>query len=123
MCFFFNRIDILEGDVQNISKLMHSLASFEIKMVVSTQPVNLCLNVLQNCPSLRLQDLTSHDIDLFIIELSSHPLIVRLERSYPFKTQHLVVQLRKKAHGVFLWVKLAIRILVDCLEAGDTLKT
>jgi hypothetical protein len=121
--FFINGLDELEGDVRDISKFIHSLASFEIKVVVSARPVNPCLNVLQDCPSLRLEDLTSHDMDPFIHgELSTHPLMIRLESSYTFETQHLVAQLRKKAHGVFLWVKLVVCILVDCLEAGDTLE-
>jgi hypothetical protein len=123
ICFFVDGIDELEGDVRDILKFLHSLASFDIKVVVSARPVNPCLNVLQDCPSLRLQVLTSHDMDLFIYgELSSHPLMVRLERSYPLETQGLVAQLREKAQGVFLWVKLVIRILVDCLEAGDNLE-
>lgn len=69
---------------------------------------------------LRLQDLTASDIATYINDVvRAHPYTA--EHSYlSGKTvQRLVNDIRRKADGVFLWVVLACRALIEGLEAYD----
>ncbi|KAI9857130.1 MAG: hypothetical protein M1813_008621 [Trichoglossum hirsutum] len=120
LCIFIDGIDEFEGDHRDISLFLRGLASTQVKLIVSSRPINACLNALHGCPTLGLQDLTRHDMEMFIQgELSSHRLMVGLTRRFPRDVRQLVTEIKDKAEGVFLWVKLVVRLLVDGLEAGD----
>ncbi|KAF2115897.1 hypothetical protein BDV96DRAFT_599443 [Lophiotrema nucula] len=98
-------------------------AAFEL--LVQNRPINACINAFKGCPTARLQDLTRNDMSIFIQgELSSHPLMVqRLGfRTTSSSARKLVKDIEEKAEGVFLWVKLVVKILLDGLEAGDDIE-
>ena len=120
ICIFIDGIDELDGDHRDLSIFLRGLASPHIKLVISSRPINACINALQGCPSLRLQDLTRSDMATFIEgELCAHPLMVNLSKFSPVAVDNLVAEMRDKAEGVFLWVSLVVRLLVDGLENGD----
>jgi hypothetical protein len=120
ICIFIDGIDELEGDHRDLSLFLRGLASPHIKLVISSRPINACINALQGCPSLRLQDLTRSDMATFIEgELCAHPLMVNLSKLSPVAADNLVAEIRDMAEGVFLWVSLVVRLLVDGLENGD----
>jgi hypothetical protein len=54
-------------------------------------------------------------------ELSTHHLMTRLIRQFPCKAPQLASDIVEKAEGVFLWVKLVVRLLIEGLENGDNL--
>jgi hypothetical protein len=123
LCIFIDGIDEFDGDHKDISLFLRSLASPYVKLIVSSRPVNACLNAFQGCPTLRLQDLTRNDMELFVQgELASHTLMRGLTHRFPQDAAQLVSEIKDKADGVFLWVKLVVRMLVDGLEAGDDMK-
>jgi hypothetical protein len=66
ICIFFDGIDEFEGDHRDMSTFLSTMASSAIKVVVSSRPINACLNVFRQCPTLRLQDLTYNDMNVFI---------------------------------------------------------
>lgn len=120
LCFLIDGIDEFHGDHKDLSRFLRSLASHRVKLVVSSRPINSCLYAFQGIPTLRLQDLTRLHMEIFVQgELSSHVLMCGLERQFPRDAAQLVSEINDKAEGVFLWVTLVVRMLVDGLEAGD----
>jgi hypothetical protein len=120
ICIFIDGIDELDGDHRDLSLFLRGLASPRIKLVISSRPINACINAFQGCPSLRLQDLTKSDMATLIEgELCAHPLMANLSKFSPAAADDLVSEMRDMAEGVFLWVSLVIRLLIDGLENGD----
>ncbi|KAF2258745.1 hypothetical protein CC78DRAFT_477645, partial [Lojkania enalia] len=120
LCIIIDGIDELDGDHRDLSEFLYSLASQHIKIVVSARPLPVCLSVFRGCPSLELQRLTEPDIKLFVEEnLACHRSMIALSRRFPQETKELVNELKEKAAGVFLWVRLVVRLLMDGIEAGD----
>jgi hypothetical protein len=123
LCIFVDGIDEFEGDHKDISLFLCSLVSPQVKVVVSSRPINACIHAFQGCSTLRLQDLTNHDMQIFVKgNLSSHQFMVELTKRFPQDANDLVTEIQTKAEGVFLWVKLVVRLLVDGLESGDDMK-
>jgi hypothetical protein len=122
LTIFVDGIDEFEGDHRDMSLFLLSIASPRVKLIVSSRPLNACLAALSDCPTLHLQDLTRKDMEAYVHgELSSHRLMVRLSQQFPDTAPHISVDLVDKAEGVFLWVTLVVRLLLNGLENGDNL--
>lgn len=123
LAIFIDGIDEFGGDHRDMALFLRSLASPHVKLIVSSRPINACLDVLEGCPTLRLQELTRPDMEGFVHgELSSNQLMSRLMEQFPERAPQLIVDLLDKAEGVFLWIKLVVRLLVDGLQNGDNLE-
>ncbi|KAH7076026.1 hypothetical protein FB567DRAFT_503838 [Paraphoma chrysanthemicola] len=122
LAIFIDGIDELEGDHRDISLFLRSIVSPQIKVIVSSRPINSCLAVMEDCPSLKLQDLTRKDMESYVDgHLTSHRLMQPLMQQYPDTAPQLSADIVDKAEGVFLWVKLVVYLLVQGLEDGDDL--
>ncbi|CAN9250015.1 unnamed protein product [Alternaria alternata] len=123
LAVFIDGIDEFEGNHRDMALLLRSLASPNVKLIVSSRPLNACLDAFAGCPTLRLQELTRADMKTFVQgELSSKPSMACLMQRYPIRAPQLTIELLDKAEGVFLWVKLVVRLLADGLEDGDNLE-
>ena len=119
---FIDGIDEFEGDHKRLSEFICSLVSSKVKVVISSRPINTCLHVFDHCPALRLQDLTARDMQIYVKgTLMSHETMVQVTKLFPKDTHEIVTELKEKADGVFLWVRLAVKLLVDGLESGDSI--
>jgi hypothetical protein len=63
LAFFIDGIDEFDGDHRDMAQFLQGLASPDVKMVVSSRPVNACLETFRNSPTLTLQDLTREDMN------------------------------------------------------------
>jgi hypothetical protein len=73
-------------------------------------------------PSLRAEDSTSTDIEIYVHKtFHASPRFCALERLSPERTSDLSQQISRRAAGVFLWVKLAVRELLNGIQDGDRL--
>jgi hypothetical protein len=116
LCFFIDGLDEFHGDHQRLVNIVRKLAQqSRIKICVSSRPWNVFATAFeQRVPSLRLEDLTNHDIATYVYgELDELP------RSTAF--QQLVSEVVERAQGVFLWVFLVVRSLRSGLVEGDDL--
>ncbi|TVY26894.1 hypothetical protein LHYA1_G004868 [Lachnellula hyalina] len=121
ICIFIDGIDELAGEHKELAQLVRSLTIRNVKVVVSSRPINPSVKVFRGCPTLRLQDLTRHDMDQYIRgNLVNHQAMCQMSRFDPQVAGGLVSEIKLKAEGVFLWVRLVVRLLVDGLEAGDS---
>jgi hypothetical protein len=118
IAIFIDGIDEFDGDHQDMALFLRSLSSTNLKLVVSSRPLNACLGALEGCPSLRLQDVTRSDMERYVDEkLSFHPLMIQS----PEQASLLTTELMDKADGVFLWVVVTVRLLIKGVEDGDDL--
>lgn len=123
-CLFIDGLDEYEGDHGEIMNYLKDLASSSnIKLCVSSRPWNVFEDGLGKDPALKIymQDLTRQDINTYVrSKLSQHahfPLVTADGSCH----DRLVEEITQKAQGVFLWVFLVTRSLVEGLTNGDTL--
>jgi hypothetical protein len=119
-CFFIDGLDEYEGDKEEMAEYFKDISSSSmshVKICVSSRPLVEFDEAFEGLPSLRLQDLTFPDITAYVKEeLASHcrmQLLPEVERA------PLVSEIVNKATGVFLWVTLVVRSLLNGLRNRD----
>jgi hypothetical protein len=120
-CFLIDRLDEFDGDHQNLLDLLSCITSTgNIKILAFSLPWLVFQDAFQNCPKRILQDLTRNDIKIFAHDsLYNHPRFSRLLSLEPERTPMLVTEIVDKASGVFLWVYLVVRSLMEGLTNAD----
>jgi hypothetical protein len=95
-----------------------------IRDVVAHHQVKLCLqsavdmfsDAFEQEPSLTMQDLTKLDISEYInSKFSQSPAFRDLRSVFPTQAENLLAEIQNKAQGVFLWVALVVKSLVQML--------
>ena len=117
-CFFIDGLDEYEGDKpEMINVLKNMAASPNIKLCLASRPWNIYEDAFgQDLDrKLSLQDLTREDIAVF----TRSKLLHRNDGSQNFK--NLILEIVKRAQGVFLWVFLVVRSIQEGLDNGDTI--
>ena len=122
LCIFVDGVDEFDADHTDLSEFMCSLATRYVKVVVSSRPIATASSVFENhrCPTLKMQDLTADDIESYVRDkLCAHPRFVEMEIYFPKESRDLATELQEKPAGVFLWVHLVVRLLIEGIESGD----
>ena len=122
-CFFIDGLDEYEGDHAEIVSIMQDLsASPNIKICVSSRPWNVFHMALGGAANkmLKLEDLTSGDIHTYANgKLRRNHRFIEMQMQNN-RCEEFVLEITRKAQGVFLWVFLVVRELQKSLENGDT---
>lgn len=120
-CFYIDGLDEYTGSPQTGVAFISSLiSSGNIKVVVSSRPTPACVQEFSDGSKLQLQDLTRDDIKTYINDtIGSHRHIQDLMTMDPKAIQKIFGDLVNKASGVFLWVILACRSLLEGFAAFD----
>jgi len=120
VCLFIDGIDEYEGDPMDTVELFRSITSSNVKICLSSRPWVVFENAFEERPKLRLQDLTHHDIRLYVNDkLHKDPRMQKLYLSEPEEAPKLISEIVRKADGVFLWVMLVARSLLSGLNNSD----
>ena len=126
ICLFIDGLDEFEGnddqnDRQYLIELFRSLASSpSVKVCLSSRPLLIFEESFRESPGLRLQDLTSGDIRRFVTDrLSNDPRMQQIAENEPLQRHDFEKEICNKAQGVFLWVKLVVRSLLDGVSNSD----
>ncbi|RYP01860.1 hypothetical protein DL764_006045 [Monosporascus ibericus] len=114
LCFVIDGLDEYWGDYSDLIELIQSTTSPDVKFLVSSRPITACTEAFEGIPSLRLQDLTKEDIRRYI----QHHLDTKL-RGKGDEYLQLVESLIEKSSGVFLWVVLVVKSLLEGIRNGD----
>ena len=131
LCCFLDGLDEYDGDKDLLKGFVHALSSREnVKVCVSSRPEEAYRRAFRAAPQLRVQDLTQNDIHIYILDRLEKPLLETSKNhectASPCHTAHcphqLMDNLQERASGVFLWVRLVVRNLLLCLEAGETMQ-
>lgn len=120
-CFLIDGLDEYDGDPAAIVALLKDIpSSTSIKICISSRPLVVCEEAFDQGPMLMLQDLTYKDIELYVQDtLGEHNRMLQLKKEDPENAPQLVTQIVDRASGVFLWVKLVVRSLLDGLSNYD----
>jgi hypothetical protein len=124
LCLFVDGLDEFEGNIAETIEMFRQLgANPSIKLLISSRPIPQCSEAFKNMPNLRLQDLTRSDIAVYINDtVLSHRYVSQLESLYPGSVATITAELQEKACGVFLWVILACRSLLQGFASYDRLE-
>lgn len=96
--------------------------STHIKAILSSRPLAPFEFSFRQHPKLRLHELTCTDITTYVDEkLAAHPRISELSAEDARGVQELCMEIVDNAAGVFLWVKLVVRSLLEGLQNYDRL--
>ncbi|KAK3683436.1 hypothetical protein B0T22DRAFT_519367, partial [Podospora appendiculata] len=113
LALFVDGLDEYLGDQEGLVKFLKRLQQdYGLKLCVSSRPWNVFSDEFQFSPSLRMEDLTKPDIDIYIQgSLGSNLAIQQLQRLEPASIAELLEAIRSRAQGVFLWVVLVVEQL------------
>ncbi|KAK3898854.1 hypothetical protein C8A05DRAFT_46934 [Staphylotrichum tortipilum] len=122
-CVFIDGLDEFTGDYRDAIAFIKDLTTNPcFKVVVSSRPIPECNAGFEDCPGLRLQDLTRPDIAKYVDDVvGGHKSMQKLVTRHPVQAQQLKDELVDKSSGVFLWVVLACRSLLSGFAHGDQL--
>lgn len=121
ICFFIDGLDEFSGNHSDGTEIMSSLAgSPNLKVVVSSRPLQTYVQAFSSQPRLRLDDLTRGDMTRYVDQkLGSHPYVRTLQRQNSMFFPQLRNELVRKASGVFLWITLVCRTLIQGFDNFD----
>jgi hypothetical protein len=122
--FFIDGLDEFTGNHRDSISFVQSFASSaNIKVSLSSRPIDTCVAAFSTKPKLRLQDLTESDMESYVNDIvRTHPYVADSPYLSVAVVDRLVDDLRSKADGVFLWVVLACRTLLEGFDAYDNAK-
>ncbi|KAI9785343.1 MAG: hypothetical protein M1839_000361 [Geoglossum umbratile] len=121
-CFFIDGLDEYEGEHAELISIIRGLIdSSNVKICVSSRPWNVFEEAFGNNPvrKLYLQDFNKADIRLYVKnKLEDRSDFIRL-KTRDSRCRDLISEIVDKAQGVFLWVFLVVRSLVQGLSNSD----
>ncbi|KAF5624504.1 hypothetical protein F52700_9673 [Fusarium sp. NRRL 52700] len=125
VCVFVDGLDEVANDdgLDKLTREIEEILQFPgIKICISSRPEASVVKWLErlNTPSIRLEDLTRPEMSSYVHQgldplLSSKKLSVEAH-------QYLCDEMVPKSQGVFLWLDLVLRSLIDGIQNGDTEK-
>ncbi|EON99506.1 hypothetical protein UCRPA7_4960 [Phaeoacremonium minimum UCRPA7] len=123
LALFIDGLDELDGDHKQLIDLIRPFRSNPgTKICVSSRPWNVFVDAFSCGPSLRLQDLTRGDIELFVDgKFNSTPAFRELQDALPDDASRLMEAIIEKAQGVFLWVAVVVNTILESITEGDNL--
>ncbi|KAF8859935.1 hypothetical protein BDZ45DRAFT_741784 [Acephala macrosclerotiorum] len=123
ICFFIDGLDEYDGNDAEVAEIFSDLATHShVKVCVSSRPLLVFEDAFAESPGLRLQDLTSEDIKIFVNDvLGENKRYKQLSLEEPVLAPTLVAEIVEKAQGVFLWVALVVNSLLSGLGNFDSI--
>ncbi|KAJ8130984.1 hypothetical protein O1611_g2643 [Lasiodiplodia mahajangana] len=120
-CFFIDGLDEYDGNLSEGIQFINNLASnSEVKVLVSSRPVSACFQAYSRKLKIQLQDLTRDDIKKYVDDiLGGHPYVHDMLVVNASNITKIFADIVTKASGVFLWVVLACRSILQGLDAYD----
>ncbi|KAF2094819.1 hypothetical protein NA57DRAFT_45489, partial [Rhizodiscina lignyota] len=122
-CFLIDGLDEFKGELQTLLSLVKRISQYpNVKICVSSRPWMIFEDTFQAKPQLMLQDLTLPDIRIYVNDnLTQTPGFMELRCMDEQYAASLVENIATKASGVFLWVVLVVKSLLEGLRDGDHL--
>ena len=125
LAFFIDGLDEFKGSFQDHSNLIqflkHISSHSHTKVCVSSRPWPVFQSAFSRGPLLRLEDLTQGDIKNYVYDkLFESGEFQTLQAAEPDLCSDLSLEIVSKAQGVFLWVYLVVRSLLQGVVEVDT---
>ena len=121
--FFFviDGLDEFSGDhAELVSLIIAAGKRPNVKICTASRPWLVFEDAFEDHPSLLLEDLTSNDINTYVTtKFNENKHYKRLRARDPAYAEQLIGNIVHKACGVFLWVRLVVRSLLQGLSNSD----
>ncbi|KAI1866443.1 hypothetical protein JX265_007744 [Neoarthrinium moseri] len=123
LSIFIDGLDEFEGTHEKLIDFVDLFrAQPGAKICVSSRPWNVFLDAFHCSPSLKMEDITNQDIELFVNgRFKRTQGFQELEQMLPRDARKLINGIVTKAQGVFLWVSVVVNALCEGLTEGDKL--
>jgi hypothetical protein len=123
LCFFIDGLDEFKGELDALVSLVKRISQYpNVKICVSSRPWMIFEDTFRAKPQLMLQDLTFGDIRKYMNDhLTDNPGFMELRCRDEQYAASLVENVAAKSSGVFLWVVLVVKSLLEGLRDGDHL--
>ncbi|KAL6361374.1 hypothetical protein LRP88_04842 [Fusarium phalaenopsidis] len=120
---FIDGLDEYDGRSMDAAAFIEELGKLDgVKILVSSRFLPEFVAAFQGKPKMKLQDLTRRDIETYVNDTITHdPYMVNLAMEDPSGPKELVWDLVSKSSGVFLWVVLACRPVLEGFAAFDNI--
>lgn len=100
VALFIDGLDEFDGDCKVLINLLRKCVSYPIKVCVASRPWNEFSDAFQHNPSLRMEELTRHDIKKYVVAtFGENPQFQRLQQRKANFAHDLIEQIVKKASG------------------------
>lgn len=126
ICFVIDGLDELDADDDDYEALgalfKDITVSKNVKVCLSSRPWVVFEDIFSGSPNLKLQNLIYRDIEKYVHDnFHQNCAFLELDRNEPIDARTLLAEIVDKAEGVFLWVKLVVRTLLNGLRNRDEL--
>jgi len=125
ICLFVDGLDEFEGDHTEIISLFTTLVKSgngNVKACLSSRPWSVFLQAFELLPHLTLHSLTVNDRRRYVVDkFKQNPAMGELVKHNLGEGSALVEEVVQRADGVFLWVILVVKCLLEDLKSGDQL--
>jgi hypothetical protein len=123
VCLIVDGVDEYEGDHAELSEMFAAIPSSScVKVVLSSRPIPACVEVFSRCEKLQLQELTRGDVKLYVTDrICENAHFQQIFKQDTPQAQTFLDEIVNKASGVFLWVIIVVRGVLDGLRNGDRL--
>lgn len=107
----------------DLAELFESVSdSNNVRILVSSRPLLVFEEAFAYAPQLKLQDLTHGDFRTYVDDtFKGHKRFLELCKANPYAAKRLASEITTKASGVFLWVRLVVKSLLEGPTDGNTL--
>ncbi|KAH6842626.1 hypothetical protein B0I37DRAFT_200687 [Chaetomium sp. MPI-CAGE-AT-0009] len=127
-CFFIDGLDELVEEQRSYSDLVDWLQGWvdrsggSLKLCVSSRELPVFLDYLDAKQRIRLQDLSGNDITAVIRQtLGRNRRFVLLQQQNQEQCSEFMSEIAHKSDGVFLWVTLTLKMIIDSLDGIEPL--
>ena len=121
-CFFIDGLDEYERDHQMLIDFVKELVhSPNVKLCISSRPWNVFEAAFghNSMRKVYVQDLNERDILLYVRDKLEVRFDFQERKGRDARFDEIIVELVNKAQGVFLWVHLVVRSLIEGLQNCD----
>ena len=128
MCVFVDGLDEFEGTEENRTKIIELLkrlaAAENVKVCVSSRPWRVFGDQFREYPTILLEKLNEHDIRMYVEDIFGvNDYSRRLKCTKERECVDLISKVTGKSEGVFLWVYLVVRLLLNGLRDHEKLSS
>ena len=123
ICIFVDGLDEYEGDHDDLIEIIRYLTKMNAKICIASRPWNVFEDAFGQDAEFKvyLQDFNQHDIRIYVNDkLKKHPGFKNL-RASTAEADGIATEIIEKSKGVFLWVFLVVRSLIEGLRNSDRL--